>query len=142
MTGCCPDVQRPCRQRTPQARHPGRRPGQYGNTQRFSEIKLLFTQGPSITARVVVFVLASVILMTLDHRQNHLDGLRAGLSVALYPIQFLIDLPATAGSWLQDTFATRRTLQEENARLHAQHLLLEARLLKFEALEAENLRLR
>lgn len=91
---------------------------------------------------MVVFVLASVILMTLDHRQNHLDGLRAGLSVALYPIQFLIDLPATAGSWLQDTFATRRTLQEENARLHAQHLLLEARLLKFEALEAENLRLR
>lgn len=91
---------------------------------------------------MVVFVLASVILMTVDHRQNHLDGLRSALSVALYPIQFLIDLPATAGSWLQDTFATRRTLQEENARLHAQHLLLEARLLKFEALEAENLRLR
>lgn len=91
---------------------------------------------------MVVFVLASVILMTMDHRQNHLDGLRAGLSVALYPIQFIIDLPTTAGSWLQETFATRRTLQEENARLHAQHLLLEARLQKHEALEAENLRLR
>lgn len=91
---------------------------------------------------MVVFVLASVILMTVDHRQHHLDGLRSGLSVAMYPIQFLIDLPSTAGSWLQDTFATRRMLQEENARLHAQHLLLEARLLKFEALEAENLRLR
>ncbi|MFN2309582.1 MAG: rod shape-determining protein MreC [Gammaproteobacteria bacterium] len=105
-------------------------------------IKLLFTQGPSITARLVVLVLVSVILMTVDHRQRHLDALRGGLSVALYPIQFLINLPNTAGGWLQESFATRRTLQEENARLHAQHLLLQARLLKFEALEAENLRLR
>lgn len=91
---------------------------------------------------MVVFVLASVVLMTVDHRHNHLDGLRAGLSVALYPIQFLIDLPVTTGNWLQETFATRRMLQEENAKLHAQHLLLQARLQKFEALEAENLRLR
>lgn len=91
---------------------------------------------------MVVFGLASVILMTIDHRQNHLDGVRAALSVAMYPIQFVLDLPAAAGGWAVETFASRRLLQEENAKLHAQHLLLEARLQKFEALEAENLRLR
>lgn len=80
--------------------------------------------------------------MTVDHRQHHLDALRSSISVGLYPIQFLIDLPSTAGDWLQESFSSRRTLQEENARMHAQHLLLQARLQKFEALEAENLRLR
>lgn len=80
--------------------------------------------------------------MTIDHRQHHLDALRSSISVGLYPVQFLIDLPSTAGDWLQESFSSRRTLQEENARLHAQHLLLRARLQKFEALEAENLRLR
>lgn len=89
-----------------------------------------------------MFVFASIVLMTVDHRQHHLDTLRSGLSVLVYPIQFLIDLPSSTRSWMQESFATRRTLQEENARLHAQHLLLEARLQKFDALEAENLRLR
>ncbi|MDV3237285.1 MAG: rod shape-determining protein MreC [Gammaproteobacteria bacterium] len=90
----------------------------------------------------MVFVLASVVLMTVDHRQHHLDSLRAGLSVVVYPIQFLIDLPVQTGEWVRESFATRRQLQEDNARLQAQHLLLQARLQKFEALEAENLRLR
>ena len=90
----------------------------------------------------MVFVLASVVLMTVDHRQHHLDALRSGISVTLYPIQFLLNLPSTAGDWLRESFSSRRSLQEENARLHAQHLLLQARLLKLDALEAENLRLR
>ena len=90
----------------------------------------------------MVFVLASVILMTVDHRQHHLDALRSGISVTLYPIQFLLNLPNTAGDWLRESFSSRRGLQEENARLHAQHLLLQARLQKLDSLEAENLRLR
>lgn len=91
---------------------------------------------------MLALVLASILLMTIDHRQHHLETLRGALSIVVYPIQFLINLPTTTRSWLQETFATRRGLQEENARLHAQHLLLQARLQKFEALEAENLRLR
>ena len=89
-----------------------------------------------------MFALASIVLMTIDHRQHHLDSVKSGLSVVIYPIQFLINLPSTTRSWMQESFATRRALQEENARLHAQHLLLQARLQKFDALEAENVRLR
>lgn len=62
--------------------------------------------------------------------------------MVVYPIQFLINLPSTTRSWVEESFATRRALQEDNARLHAQHLLLQARLQKFDALEAENVRLR
>jgi rod shape-determining protein MreC len=90
----------------------------------------------------VVFVLLSVALMTLDHRQHHLGTMRASLSVIVYPLQFLVNLPGTARDWLGESFATRRTLQEENARLRTQHLVLKADLQKLAALEAENLRLR
>lgn len=87
-------------------------------------------------------MLASVVLMTVDHRQQTLDTVRAGLSMLMYPIQLLIDLPSTAGDWLEESFSTRRGLQEENARLRAQNLLVQARLQKSDALEAENRRLR
>ncbi len=90
----------------------------------------------------MVFVLASVTLMTVDHRQQTLDSVRADLSVLMYPIQYLINLPSTAGDWIEESFATRRSLQEDNARLRAQHLLLQARLQRSDALEAENRRLR
>lgn len=90
----------------------------------------------------MVFALASVVLMTVDHRQQTLDTVRAGLSMLMYPIQLLIDLPSTAGDWLEESFSTRRGLQEENARLRAQNLLVQARLQKSDALEAENRRLR
>lgn len=84
----------------------------------------------------------SVALMTLDHRQHHLGTMRASLSVVVYPLQFLVNLPGTARDWLGEAFATRRALQEENARLRTQHLVLKADLQKLAALEAENLRLR
>ena len=87
-------------------------------------------------------MLLSVALMTLDHRQHHLGTMRASLSVIVYPLQFLVNLPGTAREWLGESFATRRTLQEENARLRTQHLVLKADLQKLAALEAENLRLR
>jgi rod shape-determining protein MreC len=80
--------------------------------------------------------------MTLDHRQHHLGTMRASLSVIVYPLQFLVNLPGTARDWLGEAFATRRALQEENARLRTQHLVLKADLQKLAALEAENLRLR
>ena len=84
----------------------------------------------------------SLSLMTLDHRQHHLDAIRSGLSVLVYPLQALLDLPGNAGLWFREALATRRELQEENASLRTQQLMLQSRLLKLEALETENMRLR
>ena len=80
--------------------------------------------------------------MTLDHRQHHLESLRGGLSTLLYPLQFIVNLPRTAGSWFDESLASREQLQQENASLRTQNLLLNVRLQKFAALEAENMRLR
>jgi rod shape-determining protein MreC len=90
----------------------------------------------------VVAVLLSILLMVLDHRQNHLEALRSALSVALYPIQYLASLPLILGGEATEALSSRSEILAQRERLHEENLGLRARLQKFEALEAENLRLR
>jgi rod shape-determining protein MreC len=84
----------------------------------------------------------SIVLMTIDHRQHHLDSVRPFLSVVVYPLQWLVDLPDTTSEWFRESLSTRRELQEENASLRTQQLMLNTQLQKLESLEAENRRLR
>ncbi len=90
----------------------------------------------------MLLAIASVVLMTLDHRQHHLESIRAGISVLLYPLQYAIDLPVSLAHWSRESLATRDALLNENQRLRTEQLLFQARLQKFEALETENERLR
>ncbi len=80
--------------------------------------------------------------MTVDHRQHHLDSVRATLSVAVYPLQWLVNLPGSTSQWFREALSTRRDLQEQNASLRTQRLVLSTQLQKLESLEAENMRLR
>jgi len=105
-------------------------------------IKPIFTQGPSLNARLFAAVLLSVVLMVLDHRENHLDELRSALSVLIYPIQYLAALPSQLAHQGAESLADREQLNQDRQRLAKQNLELRARLQKFEALEAENMRLR
>jgi rod shape-determining protein MreC len=79
-------------------------------------------------------------MMALDHRQHHLESLRSGLSVIVYPLQYLVDL--SASSWIGENLSSRETLLEENSKYKIQHTLYKAQLQKFQSLKAENLRLR
>lgn len=87
-------------------------------------------------------MLASIVLMTVDHRQHHLQDIREGLSVLLSPLQYAVSLPARLGEWAAESLAFRSSLLEENRQLREEHLLLRGRQQRFEALEAENRRLR
>ncbi len=87
-------------------------------------------------------MILSILLMVLDHRQSHLESLRSALSVALYPIQYLASLPVILGGEASDALSSRSEIQSEREQLHQENLQLRARLQKFEALEAENMRLR
>ncbi len=80
--------------------------------------------------------------MVLDHRYNHLESLRSGLSVLLFPVQYLASLPLLLSESASDAITNRNKLESERNKLHAENLLLRARQQKFEALEAENMRLR
>lgn len=87
-------------------------------------------------------VLLSIALMVLDHRRNHLEHLRSTLAVLLYPVQYLAALPVLLSESAGNAITNRNQLQSERDRLEEENLLLRARLQKFEALEAENMRLR
>jgi rod shape-determining protein MreC len=91
---------------------------------------------------VVALALLSIVTMTVDHRQHHMETIRSALSVLVYPIQYAVSLPGEARHWLGESFVSRSTLETRNRELEERQLLLQARLLKLDALEAENGRLR
>jgi len=64
------------------------------------------------------------------------------ISVFIYPLQYLVNLPVTMGEWMSESVTSRGTLLEENERLRVQHLLFKAQLQKLAALQVENVRLR
>ena len=90
----------------------------------------------------MVAVVASIVLMNVDHHASHLESTRGLLSTVIYPLQLAIHLPVRTGEWLSEQFAMRRTILAENTRLREERLRLRARLEKFDALEVENQRLR
>ncbi len=97
---------------------------------------------PALGARALLLVLASIVLMYLDHRENHLDAVRSGIGVAVYPIQLIVDAPVRFWDWLGDSTTSRNELERELSRLNSERLLTNARLQRLTALEAENARLR
>jgi rod shape-determining protein MreC len=97
---------------------------------------------PALGTRTLVLVLISILLMYFDHRENHLDTVRNGIGVAVYPIQLIVDAPFRFWDWLGESTTSRNDLERELGRLKAERLLTNARLQRLTALEAENARLR
>ena len=89
-----------------------------------------------------MLVIASLLVMTLDHRQHHLNTIRAVIGMAVYPLQYLVDLPFSIIDWASEVMATRNHLINENRHLRQTQLEHAYRLQKFEVLERENERLR
>ena len=97
---------------------------------------------PALGIRLIALTLISILLMYLDHRQNHLDNVRKAIGVAVYPFQLVVDAPVRFWAWLGESTTSRNELQLEVGRLKAERLLTNARLQRLTALEAENARLR
>ncbi|MCK4706491.1 MAG: rod shape-determining protein MreC [Gammaproteobacteria bacterium] len=102
----------------------------------------LSLQGPSVILRTVILVIASIGLMTLDHRSGQMEIVRNTLSYVLYPLQYTIDLPIRLYHWTDETLSTHKTLLSENSRLEDLYLENRVRLQKLDILEKENTRLR
>jgi rod shape-determining protein MreC len=93
-------------------------------------------------ARFLLLSLVCLSLMLLDQREHHLARVRQALSVVVYPVRVLVDLPFSAWRATQTTFADRETLIAENESLKRERLNAEFRLQRLAALEMENARLR
>ncbi len=105
-------------------------------------MQTLFLQGPAVTLRMIILVIASIVLMTVDHRWNHLEIVRSTLSHLLYPLQYTIDLPIRLYYWADETLSTHQSLLDDNRRLEDLHLQTRVQLQKLDILEKENDRLR
>ena len=105
-------------------------------------MQTLFTSGPSATFRMVVLVVASIVLMTVDHRWHSLELARSALSSIIYPLQYTIDLPIRLYYWSDEVFSSRQTLLEKNREFEARHLENRVQLQKLDIIEKENARLR
>ena len=105
-------------------------------------MQTLFIRGPSTTVRMVVLVIASIVLMTVDHRWHSLELVRSALSGVLYPLQYTIDLPIRLFYWADESLSTQQTLLEKNHEFEARHLENRVQLQKLDIIEKENERLR
>jgi rod shape-determining protein MreC len=97
---------------------------------------------PALGIRLAVLLIISLVLMVLDHRQNHLQTVRQAIGAAVYPLQLIVDAPFRLWEWVREGTTERNQLQLELSRLQAERLLTNARLQRMTALEAENARLR
>jgi rod shape-determining protein MreC len=96
----------------------------------------------SLGARFVVLAAISLTLMVVDQRQDHLTRVRQLLTLAVYPIHIVVDLPFAAWSSLTNAVSDRGEIVRENDRLRDELILAEYRLQRVYALERENERLR
>ena len=102
----------------------------------------LFQQEAAASFRLIVFIVISIVVMTVDHRLNHLELVRSYISNAIYPLQYAVNLPARLASWSYESLSERSRLLAENRALKATLLDMQARQQKLEVLETENTHLR
>jgi len=80
--------------------------------------------------------------MVMDHRFRAVDSVRTAITIIVYPLHYLVNLPSEISLWATDTFVSRDTLQEDNSTLRNQNNLLKMQIQKLASLQAENIRLR
>lgn len=105
-------------------------------------MQTLFIRGPSATFRMVVLMVASISLMTVDHRWHSLEFARSALSSVIYPLQYTIDLPIRLFYWADENLSSQQTLLEKNREFEVRHLENRVQLQKLDIIEKENDRLR
>lgn len=92
--------------------------------------------------RMLLLCLLAIALMVLDHQNQHLIGVRKALSIMLHPVQVVVNAPFNLGRSLAEITETRTGLSSQNEQMKQEALVLNARLQRMMALEAENARLR
>ena len=104
-------------------------------------MKPLFTKRPSPNFGLSVCVFASLVLLACEQKAL-LTPFRELFASAIYPLQQLVNSPVQAARKFGEVFSSQARLLDENEALRREQMLLKVKLLKFSALEQENLRLR
>ncbi len=94
------------------------------------------------TARLMMYILLAVVLMSMDQRGHYVAKIRSTVQVAFEPVFFLVGWPASALRTLSEQFSSRQTLIADNRQLQQQLLKTAAAVQTQAALGQENQRLR
>jgi rod shape-determining protein MreC len=89
-----------------------------------------------------VAVVLSIALLVTEHRSSKLDVLRTALSYVVDPLKYAVDLPSALIGRAAESLGSYAALVKENSILRDDQLVRQTQLLKLDALEKENVRLR
>lgn len=92
--------------------------------------------------RTLLLVIFSLTLMWLDTQHTWLQSVRYQLGFVLVPTQSLAQMPNALNNWLDESGANHQQLLTTNQQLTARNLILELKMQRLAALEAENNNLR
>ena len=107
-----------------------------------SDSRNIIGRGPPLGAGLFFLGLVSVGMMMLDHRSNYLETVRLWMGAAANPVYTVVQAPHQAWSWLTGSFADRDSLRVQNSELSEQLRVARVKLLQFDSLREENVRLR
>lgn len=105
-------------------------------------IKRIFSKSSSPGLRILVCSFLAVLLFFLDYQFGLLKPLRSFFSFTSTPVYWLGDLPGRLWDWGDTVVDSRQDLQQANAALKAENLILQQKIQKMASLMAENTSLR
>lgn len=101
-----------------------------------------FKRGPAPLARLVFFVLVSLVLIAVDLRFRYLEIVRQTVAIVAYPLRALAMAPVEAVQRAGTHLSSIADTQSENASLLKRQAETAAILLRYQHVEQENARLR
>ncbi|HUW98881.1 MAG TPA: rod shape-determining protein MreC [Acidiferrobacter sp.] len=97
---------------------------------------------PSNLTKLILFACVSIGLIVLDARHRHdTQTFRNLMEYATHPVQLLAALPFSVANDIRRDFRTNSELRQANSQLEQRDLELEAKLSRFDVLQAEVARL-
>jgi rod shape-determining protein MreC len=95
-------------------------------------------RGGSPGFRFALYAIVSIGFMILDQRFDWLERAHYVMQAATYPVELAVSSPISAWRWLQESFASRDSLEAENQRLRTRLRDLELRSMRYDALAQQN----
>ncbi len=102
----------------------------------------MFAEGGVGALRLLAYLTIAVILMVVDYRGGHLQRVRGWLSLLNEPLYVVAAAPVVAATALRDTLVGKHTLAGQRDELQAELLVARAQLVRLDAIQRENERLR
>lgn len=94
------------------------------------------------TARLMMYILLAIVLMSMDQRGHYVPKIRSTLELAFEPVFYIASLPSRVYQSLSELTTARGELISENQRLRVQQLQTAGSVQTQAALRQENQRLR